>query len=119
MNRDEQFFDKWRHSKNFTGIMIAFSVSVITLAVGVTCAFIGMLFQGGDDGLRKCFFDTIFFESATAVDGTVSLSMGLTGDYFPFLFWFGTVFLFCFGVYYFTKYLLNYRQQLIDESKRG
>lgn len=110
------FLEKWKNTSVILGAGISLVISIISLGISCTLSFIGMIFQGGEDGLRTCFFNTMYFESVTNSDGTITMGIGLTGDYFPFLFWLGIVFLFCFGVFYFSKTLLIYRQKLIDEK---
>ena len=44
-----------------------------------------MMFSSGEDGHREALFNTIFFESTTATDGTLNISCGLTERYMTLL----------------------------------
>ena len=76
-------------------VLINFMVSVIIVLFVMAGNFIFMLFQSGDDGMRKCFFDTLFFQSNTKADGSVQMIFGLTGDYLPIVISVIVVFVFC------------------------
>ena len=80
----------------------------------MTISFIVMLFSSGEDGVRYCFFNTMYFKSFTEESGKIAMSFGFTGKVFPILFFVGVLLFFMFGTYYFAKKLLQYRQYLIE-----
>ena len=86
---------------------------VITL-FSMTVSFLMMLFSSGEDGVRYCFFHTLFFKSSTEASGNVSLNFGFTGNVFPIVFFAGVILVFLFGTYFFAKKLLQYRQYLLE-----
>lgn len=96
-------------------IVISFMVSVIFVLFVMAGSFILMLFESGEDGMRKCFFDTLFFQSNTKADGSVQMIFGLTGNYLPIFISIIVVFVFCliFNVIY-TK-LVVYKNTLKKE----
>lgn len=115
--KESVFLMKWRNSS--TGVMLAVSIllSMVTTLVGMTISFLVMLFSSGEDGMRYCFFQTIFFKSATDSAGVTSMSFGLTGEWFPIVFFAGICFAMLFGTYYFAKKLLQYRHYLVENQK--
>lgn len=112
--KESLFLTKWRESSSitmfFASIFVVFTITLISMVV----SFLAMLFSSGDDGIRYCFFKTIYFESITNAAGDASLAFGFTGSTFPILFFAGILFVFIFGTYFFTKKLLKYRQYLIE-----
>lgn len=115
MNQKEsEFLTKWRESSSitmfFSSIFVVFAITLISMTV----SFMAMLFSSGDDGIRYCFFKTIYFEAITNAYGDTSLAFGFTGSTFPILFFAGILFIFIFGTYFFAKKLLKYRQHLIE-----
>lgn len=96
-------------------IVISFIVSVIFVLFLMLGNFILMLFKSGEDGMRKCFFDTLFFQSNTKADGSVQMIFGLTGNYLPIVISIVVVFAFCliFNIIY-TK-LVVYKSTLKKE----
>lgn len=119
MNKEDSVTKKWNKAKILTGAVTSAMLSFISLAVCMVISFLGMLFQGGEDGKRTCFFDTLYFESITGNEGVVSMSMGFTGKVFPIVFWLIAVFLFCFISFLIAKKLFVYRQRLIDEMNEA
>jgi uncharacterized membrane protein len=106
--------------KNKIGIMFNCMIGAgITVLVFMVANFMVMLFSSGKDGIRKCFFDTLYFKSATNADESVSISFGFTGEFLPIIIAIITVYLFYFCTYTITKKLLNYRQQLIEEMGKN
>lgn len=99
-----------------TGICLLIS-ALSTLSI-MAISFILMVFESGEDGMRKCFFDTMYFESTTNTNGTVSMMFGLTGEVMPILFTFLVIFLIC--LVFQTSYtkLLAYRENLIKENSK-
>lgn len=120
MKKEGEILEKWREAKVIWGGGCAAVSSVIITGICITVSFLRMLFQGGADGYRTCFFNTIYFKSVTNLKGTVSISMGLTGRYLPLIIFLIIIFVLIFGVFYMTKMLLIYRQKLLDErSEKG
>ncbi|WP_333887894.1 hypothetical protein [Clostridium sp.] len=93
--------------------------AIVTVLVFMVFSFMVMLFSSGKDGIRKCFFDTLYFKSVTNTDKSVSMSLGFTGEFFPIILAVITVYLFYFCTYIFTKKLLGYRQQLIEGMNKN
>lgn len=112
--KESTFLIKWRESSSikifFASIFVVFTITFISMTV----SFLTMLFSSGDDGIRYCFFKTIYFESITNAVGDTSMSFGFTGSTIPILFFAGVLFTFIFGTYISTKKLLEYRQYLIE-----
>lgn len=91
-----------------------FGAAGITVAV-MMVSFLGMLFASGEDGHRETLFHTLYFESATRTDGVVSISFGLTENYFPIIVIFVCAFLFVLGVCIIYNRLIQYREKLIKD----
>ena len=111
--KESAFLEKWRDSSYasvFLGILV---VDCIITLCAMTVSFLVMLFSSGEDGMRYCFFKTIYFNSITEATGNISMKFGFTGEVFPIFFFAGAIFVFMFGTYYFAKRLLQYRQYLI------
>ncbi len=91
--------------------------SIITTLVILTISFLSMMFSSGEDGMRKTFFDTLFFESTTKTDGSVGIHFGLTEYYLPIIY---TLIIFLAFYYVFSiiyEFLKAYRNKVIEERK--
>lgn len=118
MKEEGRILKKWRNADIAWGGFCSVAISIIALVICIVASFLFMLFQSGEDGYRTCFFDTVYFESVTDLEGAVSMNMGLTGEYLPFVAFLVVFFVFSFGVFYIAKMLLMYKQKLIDERKK-
>lgn len=89
--------------------------TIITLIV-MTVSFIIMLFSSKEDGMRQTFFNTVFFNSSTKADGTITMNFGLTGNFVPILISVVGITLFIFATYVVYEKLMAYRQKLIEHG---
>lgn len=101
--------------KTFIATLI--SSIVITLFI-MTGSFLLMMFSSGEDGHREALFNTIFFESTTATDGTLNISFGLTERYMPLLVIAGVIFLLLFSTCIVYGKLQRYKEKLLAERNQ-
>ena len=114
IKEENAFLIKWRESSSLVGfISIFFGTTIVTL-IAMTVSFLATLFSSGDEGTRYCFFRTIFIDIVTKRDGATSISFGMTGSYFPIIFFSGAIFVFACITYVMAKKLLKLRQHLIE-----
>lgn len=91
--------------------------SMITTIVILLGSFLVMLFSSSEDGIRKTFFNTLFFESTTKSDGVVDMHFGLTENYIPILLTIFIIFIFYYSISISYELLNNYRNNIIEERK--
>lgn len=117
MNQQSKSLHKIEASTLWQGGLIAFIISIIITLMTMATAFLLMLFRSGEDGKRTTLFHTLYFTSTTSKNGATTMDFGFTGDLFPLFLIAGGLFFFIFTSFYFSKKLLCYRQQLIEERK--
>lgn len=100
-------------------IMNSLLGSIITTLVILTGSFFIMMFSSNQDGMRKTYFNTLFFESITRQDGSVGIHFGLTGNFFPVIITVIILFVFYYLVQIFYEILNNYKIKLIEERKNN
>lgn len=103
--------------KNFIRVLVnCFLGSVITTGVILVASFIVMIFRSGDDGMRQCYFNTLFFNPVTQNDGSVNITFGFTEKYVPILITVFVIFWFYLCTYVIYKRLIEYRRKLMDQK---
>lgn len=109
---------KWRNMENYIGLLFSLIISIVIMLIIMTGSFLIMLFSSGDDGMRYCFFKTLYFDSVTHLDGSVKMSFGFTGEYLPGLIFTACLLTFIYSSFCMVKSLLNYRENLIEQRKK-
>lgn len=94
-----------------TKIINSFLGSIITTLVILTGSFLVMMFSSGQNGIRKIYFDTLFFESITRSDGSVGIHFGLTGEILPIIITIIIFFVFYYAVLAFNQNLDNHKRK--------
>lgn len=90
-------------------IINSFFGSIITTLAILIGSFLLMMFSSGQNGIRKTYFDTLFFESITRPDGSVGVHFGLTGEILPIIITIIIFFVFYYVIFAFNQNLDNYK----------
>jgi len=69
----------------FKRISSSFCISVIITATLMTASFLKLLFSTKISGKYYAYFNSLFFENLPNPDGSLTLRVGLSGEYIPII----------------------------------